>query len=168
MWYILYPCGWKIMSSYPLMLDNLYPCGWKTIPSSSTYVRYFVPLWLENHTFVIHLCKIFCTPAVGKSYLRHTFDNTYVRYFVPRQLENHTFVIHLHEKYSTLAVGKPYLSSYIYDEKYCIVGVWISIPFTHLMIPTFPIYKTGTVPSCSILVWHKVVYPLLCAIAVIK
>ena len=70
MWYILYPCGWKIISSYPLMLDILYPCGWKTIPSSSTYVRYFVPLQLENHTFIIHLCKIFCTPVVGKSYLQ--------------------------------------------------------------------------------------------------
>ena len=36
-------------------------------------MRYFVPLQLENHTFVIHLCEINCTFVVGKSYLSHPF-----------------------------------------------------------------------------------------------
>ena len=120
MWYILYPCGWKIISSYPLMLDILYRCGWKIIPSSSTYVRYFVPLWLENHTFNNHLCEIFCTLVVGKSYLRQPLmldilypggykiiplSSTYVRDIVPLQLENHTWV-------NTFMMGNIVLSEY--------------------------------------------------------
>ena len=46
--------------------DSYMPCV-----AMATNNKYFVPLRLENHTFVIHLCKIFCTPVVGKSYLRH-------------------------------------------------------------------------------------------------
>src|SRR6266446_3473104 len=38
-------------------------------PLLAIYVRYIVPLQLENHTFVIHLCDIYSTPAVGKLYL---------------------------------------------------------------------------------------------------
>jgi hypothetical protein len=50
----------------------LYPWSWKVIPVLSIYVRYFVPLWLENHTLLIHLREIFCTPSVGKSSLNCT------------------------------------------------------------------------------------------------
>jgi len=58
------------------------------------YVRYFVPLRVENHSQL----------------------SIYVRYFVPLQLENHTLVIHLCEIYSTPAVGNLYLSLFIYGE----------------------------------------------------
>ena len=46
-------------------------------------------MWLENHTFVIHLHEIYCTPVVGKSYLN---SSIYVRYIVPLRLENHTLI----------------------------------------------------------------------------
>jgi hypothetical protein len=42
------------------MWDILYPYSWKII-------WYIIPLWLENHTLVIHLHEIYCTFAVGKS-----------------------------------------------------------------------------------------------------
>ena len=61
-------------------------------------MRYFVPLWLENHSWIIHLWEIFCTSAVGKSYSIYPL---HVRYFVPLQLENHT-------TYHTPVVGKSY------------------------------------------------------------
>ena len=70
------------------MWGILYLCGWKAIIESSIYERHFVPLQLENHTLVIHLCEIFCTPTV----------ENYTSY--------HTLVIHLHEKNCTFAVGK--------------------------------------------------------------
>ena len=61
------------------------------------YVRYIVPLWLENHTLVIHLHKIYCTPAVGKTYPSLSI---YVRYIVLLEYEfqshsssNHQLVI---------------------------------------------------------------------------
>ena len=53
----------------PFMWGILYPCGWKFISQLSIYVRYIVPLRLENHILVIHLCEVYSTPAVGKSYL---------------------------------------------------------------------------------------------------
>jgi hypothetical protein len=56
--------------------DILYLCGWKIILLPSIYVRYIVPLRLENHTLAIYLCEIYCTPAVGKSYLSHLFCST--------------------------------------------------------------------------------------------
>jgi uncharacterized membrane protein YhdT len=31
------------------MRDILYLCSWKIIPYLSIYMRYIVPLWLENH-----------------------------------------------------------------------------------------------------------------------
>ena len=93
-------------------------CGthgaWKSYPGLAIYVIYFVPLWLESHNWVIHLWEIFCTSAVGKSYLSHPFmlDILYpyswkiIWYIIPLWLENHTLVIHLHEIYCTFAVGK--------------------------------------------------------------
>ena len=39
-------CGLKVM---PLMWDILYLCGWKVISQLSIYMRYIVPLRLENH-----------------------------------------------------------------------------------------------------------------------
>ena len=50
------------------MWGILYLCGWKSYPKLSIYVRYIVPLWLENHTLVIHLCDIYYTPVVRKLY----------------------------------------------------------------------------------------------------
>ena len=61
------------------MWDILYPCGWKIIPSTTTYVRYFVPWQLENHTFVIHLHEKYSTLAVGKPYLSsYIYDEKYI------------------------------------------------------------------------------------------
>ena len=67
----------------------------------------FIPLGLENHTLAIHLCEIYCTSGVGKSYLSHSFmwdilypwgwkiipePAIYMRYIVLLWLENHTLV----------------------------------------------------------------------------
>ena len=45
----------------------------KSYSGSAIYVGYIVPLWLEIYILVIHLCEIYCTLAVGKSYLSHPF-----------------------------------------------------------------------------------------------
>ena len=93
-------------------------CGthraWKSYSGLAIHMRYFIPLWLESHNWVIHLWEIFCISAIGKSYLSHPFiwDILYrygwkiIHYIIPLWSENHTLVIHLHEKYCTFAVGK--------------------------------------------------------------
>ena len=60
-----------------ILVDSRIHCGTGGVcfstPGLAIYVRYIVPLRLENHSLVIHLCEIYCTSAVGKSYLRHPF-----------------------------------------------------------------------------------------------
>ena len=66
-----------VVASLVHTINTNHHCGthevWKSYPGLAFYVRYFVPLWLENHILVIHLHDIYCTPAVGKSYFSHPF-----------------------------------------------------------------------------------------------
>jgi hypothetical protein len=62
---------------------------WKAIIESSIYERYFVSLWLENHTLFIHLHEIYCIFAVGKSSFKSwdpstDFHEHLVRFHTPQ------------------------------------------------------------------------------------
>ena len=78
------------------------------------YVRYFVPLRLENHSLVIHLHEIYCTFVVGKSYLSHPF----------------TWDILI---YCTFAVGKSYLSHPFMLDILYLCG-WKIIPLSSIYV----------------------------------
>ena len=39
-------------------------------PGLAVYVRHIVPLWLENHTMVIHLCEV-CGTTFGWKIIHH-------------------------------------------------------------------------------------------------
>ena len=67
------PAVGKSYLSHLFMWDISYLCGWKSILLPSIYVRYIVPLRLENHTLAIYLCGIYHTSAVGKAYFCHPF-----------------------------------------------------------------------------------------------
>ena len=94
------------------------------------YVRYFVPLQLKNHCLVIHLHEIYCTFAVGKSYLSHPFmlDILYLcggKSYLSSSIYS--------EINCAFVVGKSYLGSSIYSEINCTFAVgksYLCHPFT--------------------------------------
>ena len=63
--------------------------AWNSNSGLGIYVRYFVPLWLENHSQVIHLREVYCTLMVGNSYVRDSYcsSSTCMRYIVPLKYE---------------------------------------------------------------------------------
>ena len=127
-------------------------CGiqgaWKSYPGLAIYMRYFVPLWLESHSWIIHLWEIFCTSAVGKSYSVYPFmwDILYpyswkiIQHIIPLWLENHTLFIHLHEIFCTFAAGKSFFRpgdlSYEFHEY---LGTFHTPQFISLEIFTYTI-----------------------------
>ena len=136
-------CVWNSVDGFSHFLDE-YPTHCKThgarksYPGLATYVRYFVPLWLEtiftfsfyvryivflwfeNHTVVIHLCEVCGTPYGWKIIL---ILSIYVRYIVP---SGHEFQSHSSS------------NSKIFIQKMAEPINWISYTFWNLSYPWNP------------------------------